>query len=133
MIQYREIADSGFSVVFQRRIQEDSFQDRVFEKVLLRNRYKRPLHKKAMVLLSLGFSARETAKILKMSKGTICGLRRDLLKVQDIKCGCGGAPGHRGWCWWRFAKSPARVLLIKRLHQCRREANERGVKARGER
>jgi len=98
----------------------EDWQDVTVKKVLFRNMYRRPLLEKAIVLLSCGFSGREVARMLRLGNFAVRKLRRRMLKIADLKCGCGGSPGHRGWCKWRFARSGKRVLLLNKMHQNQR-------------
>ena len=50
-------------------------------------------------LIRQGFSIQKIVKETGVAKNTICHLRRLLVEDgEDIKCACGKAWGHKGWC-----------------------------------
>ncbi len=63
--------------------------------------------------LARGMSIRPLARKLGISKATVSKFARVLPRGL---CGCGSEGGHRGWCWWRFRRSPLRQAVIRRLH-----------------
>lgn len=69
-----------------------------------------------------GFTAREAARAVGCDKNTANRCQR-LLRAEGIVpiCECGKPASHRGWCAARFARSPARQDVIRRLHDRQRQ------------
>ncbi len=76
-------------------------------------------------LLLKGYSNRRVSRETGVHRDTIGKFRRALKEVYGIEfiCECGRRSNHRGWCSVRFAKSPARQALMKKLHGKQRKAN----------
>lgn len=55
-----------------------------------------------------GHSIRFTAQAVGISKRTAETYRKLLFPSTIILCSCGKPAGHKGWCAWRIALSPAR-------------------------
>jgi hypothetical protein len=75
-----------------------------------------------------GMSLRKAAAFAGVAKATAARYRGPL-----AQCKCGELQSHRGWCWWRYAASPARQAFMRRLtgtlaqpthgaHRCRSAA-----------
>lgn len=46
-----------------------------------------------------------------------CSTRESLIDKNAPLCECGKPSTHRGWCKWRFARSPARQVVVQRWHK----------------
>jgi len=66
-----------------------------------------------------GKSLRETAREYRVAKKTVQDIFRAERKESlgfRVPCICGQTCGHKGWCSYRFARSPKRQAVMKRLH-----------------
>ena len=74
-----------------------------------------PIRKQTRIgrLLADGFGVREIASIVGASKITVNRYRKIIVCNGAVRliCPCGAAAGHRGWCSWRYQRSPARQAL----------------------
>ena len=69
---------------------------------------------KATALIKEGKSNREICRLTGMSTNTVAKLRK-ILEAENggpFLCVCGKLVTHKGWCPYRFAKSPKRQLLL---------------------
>lgn len=69
-------------------------------------------------LASQGLSTREIAKRVGIAKNTV---QRWIVILRPEKCYCGKKAAHRGWCWYRTARSPSRQAFLKTLTKIRPE------------
>lgn len=66
-----------------------------------------------------GMGVREAARTVGCAKATARRYRKELAAsgaLDGVTCACGKKPGHRGWCSYRFARSPERQRVMARLH-----------------
>lgn len=82
---------------------------------------------KTLYLIGEGETVRSIAKKAGISRGTAAKMKREFLEEAaspefnlPVLCQCGKQSDHRGWCSWRYAKSPARQATMKRLHALQR-------------
>jgi len=75
---------------------------------------------RACAMLDKGYSIREVARMTGLAKQTVQTIKDQtayyLGEYDEVKCGCGGKAGHRGWCWWRLQRSPKRRAFLARWH-----------------
>jgi hypothetical protein len=69
-------------------------------------------------LAAKGLSTREIAKRAGISKNTV---QRWIVMLRPDSCYCGKRASHKGWCWYRVAKSPARQAFLRTLSNVRPE------------
>jgi len=65
----------------------------------------------ALKMLLAGFGLREIGRACGINKRTAGELRRRLEVLPS--CVCGQMIGHRGWCSWRYKRSPVRQNFMK--------------------
>lgn len=66
-------------------------------------------------LFEEGYSTRAAARVAGVSKLTAWLYLRNM---PDLNCPCGRPmAGHRGWCSFRFSRSPARQKFMRQWHK----------------
>lgn len=70
--------------------------------------------RQAYGMLGEGYSIREIARAAGLAKQTVQTIKDQMAREYEetVKCGCGGVAGHKGWCWWRLERSPARQAYL---------------------
>jgi len=68
----------------------------------------------AAYLLGAGKSVREVETMTGVPKKTVSDIRKDVMRNSDVFCGCGQEAGHKGWCSFRYDRSPARQAFMTR-------------------
>lgn len=69
------------------------------------------------LLLTPGYSVRMIMAEACVAKQTISTIRKQLLS-EIPACPCGEPQDHKGWCAWRFQRSPKRQAFITRIQKC---------------
>lgn len=69
----------------------------------------------AAYLLGMGRSIREVESLVGISKKTVNDIRKSIMRNADVLCGCGQEIGHKGWCSFRYDRSPARQAFMSRM------------------
>lgn len=68
--------------------------------------------------LVAGGGIRAVARTLNVHKTTVGKVRRQIVKQSgEILCACGLPTTHQGWCRVRFAASPKRQAVMRKLHR----------------
>lgn len=81
-----------------------------------------PLERARAVDLFLGGeSVRGVMAKVKIANETARRIQRRILAAIaageiSVSCPCGGPLGHRGWCSWRYKRSPGRQAFMREWH-----------------
>lgn len=63
-------------------------------------------------LFVAGYSIREVCRRTGRARNTVQRYRPESVTL----CVCGKSSKHRGWCAWRYARSPRRQAVMRRMH-----------------
>lgn len=87
---------------------------RVCKATILIGEGKRSTNKAAIIsaLLIPGATIRSVSSLLGVSKITVLKWSKTISRTP---CPCGQKAGHRGWCRWRFLKSPDRQEVMLKM------------------
>lgn len=73
-----------------------------------------------ILALMAGNGIRSVSRLVGCHKTTAAKVRRQMVAQRgEIHCPCGQPCTHRGWCHFRFVKSPRRQAIVAAFHNSR--------------